>query len=170
MKPMAKVSWMFTPSAETMCAIVDTRADDHARPRLLEPEPQRDADGDRHEEHEHAAPGVVERPDVDELGVADEASARSMPASVPGVEVGLELVEEDHGDRDRDQGLAELLALRPAQKGLLRAEADDGEAECADQRRQQPFPGRDLAAREAEAGPGARELLLQVVGDQPPSR
>jgi hypothetical protein len=63
----------------------------------------------------------------------------------------------------RDQRLPELLALVPAQEDLLDDEPEDGDAGRGGERREHPLEGVHLGARDRE--PGARHLLLDVVGD-----
>ena len=78
-------------------------------------------------EHEQAAGGVALAEDLEEVG------DRRRPDHPLGetAEAGQHLIGEDHRDRHRDQGLAEILALVPAQEHLLDDEAEDG----GDQRR-----------------------------------
>ena len=111
---IANVSWMLMPSALTICAVVDARADDHARPRLLEPEPERRARRRSRAEDEEPRRRVLHARDAQ----VDERVERAGPGDVlrDAAEVGEHLVGEDDRDRDRDQRLAQLLALVPAQE------------------------------------------------------
>ncbi len=75
------------------------------------------------------------------------------------------LVGDDHGDRDRDQRLPQLLALVPAEEHLLDDQTDDADHRHRDERREDPLPGVDLGARDGE--PGTGHLLLHLVRDVP---
>jgi hypothetical protein len=77
--------------------------------------------------------------------------------------VGDDLVGDDHRDRDRDQGLAELLALVPAEETLLRDQAHDGDAGRRDEERKDPLPRVHVGGRDREALTSHR--LLNLVGD-----
>ena len=65
-------------------------------------------------------------------------------------EVREHLVGEDDRDRDRDQRLAQVLALRPAEEELLHHEARGCDDCDPDERRQDPVREVDLRALQAE--------------------
>jgi hypothetical protein len=108
-----------------------------------------------HEAVGPAGPGQVDGIAAELLGARDVAR-----------EVGDDLVGDDHRDGDRDQCLAEFLALVPAQERLLHHEADDGDAGRGDEERHEPLPGVHLAPLEREALAG--HALLHLVGDVAP--
>ncbi len=73
------------------------------------------------------------------------------------------LIGENDRHRDRDDGLAEILALVPAQEQLLDHHTQDGDREGADDEGNHPLEHRDIARFDV---PGlADHLLLQVDGD-----
>ena len=82
-------------------------------------------------------------------------------------EMGERLVGDDHGDRDRDQRLAKLLPLIPAEKELLHHEADDADCERCDDERDDPVADASLRASERGCGLSARQTLLQVEREEP---
>ena len=61
------------------------------------------------------------------------------------------LVGDDHGDGDREQRLAEILSLVPAQQRLLDDNPDHGDDRGGDEHREHPLPGGDVGARDREA-------------------
>ena len=65
--------------------------------------------------------------------------------------VGDHLVGDDHRDGDRQQRLAEILTLVPAEQQLLDDKPDDGDDRGGDEYREHPLPGRDVDARDREA-------------------
>ena len=77
-------------------------------------------------------------------------------------EMGERLVGDDHGDGDRDQRLAKLLPLIPAEKELLHHEPDDADCERCDDERDDPVAHASLRASEGGRGLSARQTLLQV--------
>ena len=108
------------------------------------------------------------RPSSRSRGAGASTSRSVQPGQVrldgdPVVEVRDHLVGEDHRDRDRDQRLAQLLALVPAEEDLLDDEADGADHRHRDERREDPLPGVHVAADDRE--PRAGHLLLHLVGD-----
>ena len=75
-------------------------------------------------------------------------------------EPGEHLIGEDEGERDRDQRLAELLALVPAQEDEIEGEADEAD----DERRgdDADAPAHDVVALELECGIGAQQVERAV--------
>ena len=67
--------------------------------------------------------------------------------------MGEHLVGDDHRDRDRDQRLAQLLALVPAQEDLLDDEADDTDHADRHERGEDPLPGVDSVPAIVKPGP-----------------
>ena len=161
--------------------VVDAGADDHAGLRPVEPEPEPDADRDADREHHEPRERVLDAADVQ----IDEPVGPARPRQVDGVaaellrarrdvarEVGDDLVGDDHGDGDRDQRLAQLLALVPAQERLLHDEPDDRDARRGDEQRHEPLPGVHLARLEREALTGHRllDLVRDVAGEEVEAR
>ena len=70
----------------------------------------------------------------------DELVERPGPGDVLGdaAEVGEHLVGHDDRDRDRDQRLAQILALVPAQEQLLDRQPERGDDGGADEQRERP--------------------------------
>ena len=83
--------------------------------------------------------------------------------------MGEHLVGDDHRDRDRDQRLAQVLALVPAQEDLLDDEADDADARRRDEQRDDPAPGRTASTageREAARRSSSPDLERDVAAEQ----
>ncbi len=137
-------------------AVVDAGADHHAGARLLQPEPEPDADHEREQQDQQALLGVLDALDVQVHEVVDPAG----PGDALGdaAEVVEHLVGEDDRDRDRDQRLAQVLALVPAQQELLHDDADDADEQRADDERHDPVDDADLRAREPERAALADEV------------
>ena len=74
-----------------------------------------------------------------------------------------DLVGDDDGDRDRDERLAQVLALVPAQQELLHGEPEHGDARHRDEPRHHPLPRVHILSGQED--PGARHPLLHLVGD-----
>ena len=129
-------------------AVVDACADDHARARALQPQPEQEADPDRDAENDEPRRRVDDARDV-QVGERVEV-ARPGDVLRDAAEVREHLVGEDDRDRDRDQRLAQVLALRPAEEELLHHEARGRDDRDADERRNDPVREVDLRALEAE--------------------
>ena len=123
--------------------VVDAGADHHPGLGPVEPEPEPDARPRRRSRASRGARASTATPARVQV---DEPVGPARPGQVDGVaaellrpgrdvarEMGDDLVGDDHRDRDRDQRLAQLLTLVPAQERLLRDEAD--ERRCKAQRR-----------------------------------
>ena len=95
-------------------------------------------------EHEQPAGGVALAEDLDEVG--DGAGPRHRLREAAGA--GEHLVGEDHRDRQRDQRLAQLLALVPAQEHLVHHEPDDRGDRRADEQRHDPRQHVDVVGRD----------------------
>ena len=152
--------------------VVDARADHHPGPRLLQPEPEDDADGDPEREDDEPRERVVDAPDVE----VDEAIRPARPGDGHGVAAVLlrskghrarkvrdDLVGDDDGYGDRDERLAKVLALVPAQQELLDTEPEHGDARHRDEPRHHPLERVHLLPGQEE--PGARHPLLYLVRD-----
>ena len=115
--------------------VVDAGTDDHAHSGPVEPQPQHDADDHGDAEHEQPARRVALAEDLGEVG--DSPGHTIFFARPP--YVGQHLVGEDDRHRDRDDRLAEILALVPAQEHLLDHHAQDGDRERSDQQGNHPL-------------------------------
>ena len=138
---------------------------------LYSQSPEGDPDRDAEREHDETGERVVDVPDLQvdsALGPAgprqaDGVAATDLDGSRPR-KVRNHLVGDDHGDRDREQRLTEILTLIPAEQRLLDDDADHGDDRGGDEHRQHPLPGRDVDTGDREA-PLPRHLLLDLVGD-----
>ena len=97
----------------------------------------------------------------------DELVDRARPRDALGdaAEVVEHLVGEDDRERDRDQRLAQVLALVPAQQHLLQHDADEADEQRADDERHDPVDDADLRARKAERAALADQVALQAERD-----
>ena len=115
--------------------VVDARANDHPGLRPVEPEPERDADRDPEREHQRAARASTATPQTWRSTSRFVQPGQARPTALPPNrlralgdvprEVRDHLVGDDHRDGDRDQRLAEVLALVPAEQQLLHDQAED---------------------------------------------
>ncbi len=97
-------------------------------------------------------------------GDADGVAAEPLRAGRHGPwEVRDHLVGDDHRDGDRDERLAEVLPLVPAQEELLHGETEDADADHRDEPRDDPLERAHLGATAARTR--TRHLLLHLVGD-----
>jgi hypothetical protein len=83
----------------------------------LDDDPEGDADGNGYRQHEDAKEGIRDPVDVELDTVGERARRRQLLRD--SAEVGERLVGDDDGDGDRDQRLAQLLTLVPAEEELL---------------------------------------------------